>query len=102
MSKLYTMNFAADQSFPSTPTLVEWFRSMNRLMKSGTDQFTALDVMNDAIVNGKWTTKNVGNDDRMMETWAYYVRQMKSLGLTECGQTGGKKQKLSLEELLGE
>jgi hypothetical protein len=102
MTKIYTMNFNVAETFPSTPTLVEFFRSMHRMMKDGKEQFTALDVMNDAIVNGKWTTKNVGNDERLMETWAYYVRQMKSLGLTECGQIGGTKKKISLEELLGE
>ena len=99
--KTYTMNFDASETFPSTPTLVEFFRSMNRLMKSGNETFTALDVMNDAIVNGRWTTKNVGNDERMMETWAFYVKRMKSFGLIECDDIRSKKKMISLEELLG-
>jgi hypothetical protein len=98
--KLYSMNWSAVESFPSTPTLVHWFRAMRRLEKLGHEKFSPLEVMQCAIDNG-WETKQEGNDEKLMTSWAYYVKQMKDLGLQEC-ETVGVKKTLTLEELLGE
>lgn len=102
MSKLYSMSWDASQSFPSTPTLVKWLRAMKKLETEGKSQFTALEVMNKALESTGWETKNEGNPEKMMETWAFYVKKLKTLGLDECGDTGSKKKTLTLEELLGE
>lgn len=96
------MSWDSSKLFPSTPTLVKWLRAIKKLENEGVTQFSALDVMNKAIHETGWVTKNEGNPERMMETWAYYVKTLKELGLKECGQTGGKKKALTLEELLGE
>ena len=98
--KMYMMNWTATESFPSTPTLVHWFRAMRRLEKSGSPKFSPLEVMENAIENG-WETKQEGNPEKLMTSWAYYVKQMKELGLQEC-ETIGTKKTMSLEELLGE
>ena len=100
--KLYTMSWDSSMMFPSTPTLVKWLRAIKKLELEGATQYSALDVMNKALQETGWETKNEGNPERMMETWAYYVKTLKELGLRECGQTGGKKKALTLEELLGE
>ena len=98
--KMYKMNWEVANEFPSTPTLVAWFRAMRRLEKSGSPKFSPLEVMENAIENG-WTTKQEGNPEKLMTSWAYYVSRMKELGLEEC-ETIGSKKTLTLEDLLGE
>lgn len=97
--KLYTFTVLPSTQIPSTPTVVSFVRSMLKMKKSGHEMFTGLDVMKFALENGLWTTKQI-TDKQLMTTWAFYLKTLKEIGVTECGMVGSSKKVISISDLL--
>lgn len=100
--KLY--NFSANNSFAtSQPTVTKFIKAILLMKKFDKETFTGLEVMKFAIENVGWETKNVNNDKRLMETWAFYVKTLKEAGLSECGNVGNSnKVPKTIEEMMEE
>lgn len=97
--KTYTFSFDRNTLVPSTPTIVAFIQSAYDLKKNGTEVFSGLDIMKNALDKGLWSTKQ-HTDKKLMTTWAFYLKQMKSLGLTEHGSINEGKKFISMEDLM--
>lgn len=97
--KLYSFNPSASALVPSTPTVVSFVRAMLKMKKQNNEVFTGLDVMKFALENGLWTTKQI-TEKQLMTTWAFYLKTLKEIGVTECGNVGGSKKVIAISDLL--
>ena len=99
MSKTYAFTINRDVLIPSTKTIVAFVKSAHDLNKSGLHEYSALQVMKNAIEKNLWETKQ-NTDAKLMTTWAFYVKTLKQVGFTECSNINTKMRKLSIDEIL--